>query len=234
MPDVPVIPDDAGYRVARTVTLREQSGPGLCRAHRTTCQGRHANVAYEPVRPSPTDSHDCRPKRVYGNYCFRARSGMCARWLHPAQRDRPPIPPPPHRPPPGLLTHSSRPPQGAFVKSGVPRVDHATALLSPMTSMPSANLTPSITLPSCRNPRGRRQDCSALMPGARRGDRTPSLSPCRPPGASDPSTLRAGTATEPPKPPSRYAARTAVPARTGMVPVLQLDSGPSAPPRPMR
>ena len=53
---------------------------------------------------------------------------------------------------------------GAIVKSGVWRVGHATALLSSLTSMPSLNLTPSITLPSCRKPRSRRQDCSALMP----------------------------------------------------------------------
>ena len=53
---------------------------------------------------------------------------------------------------------------GAIVKSGVRRVGHATALLSSMTSIPSLNLTPSITLPSCRKPRSRRQDFSALMP----------------------------------------------------------------------
>ena len=52
----------------------------------------------------------------------------------------------------------------AIVKSGVWRVGHATALLSSLTSMPSLNLTPSITLPSCRKPRSRRQDCSALIP----------------------------------------------------------------------
>ena len=36
----------------------------------------------------------------------------------------------------------------AIVKSGVRRVGHATALLSSVTSMPSWNFTPSITLPS--------------------------------------------------------------------------------------
>ena len=53
---------------------------------------------------------------------------------------------------------------GAIVKSGVRRVGHATALLSSVTSMPSWNFTPSITLPSWRKPRSRRQDVSALMP----------------------------------------------------------------------
>ena len=53
---------------------------------------------------------------------------------------------------------------GAIVKSGVRGVGHAAALLSSVTSMPSLNLTPSITFPSWRNPRSRRQDCSALMP----------------------------------------------------------------------
>ena len=43
-------------------------------------------------------------------------------------------------------------------------IGHATALLSWMISMPSLNLTPSITLPSWRKPRNRRQDSSALMP----------------------------------------------------------------------
>lgn len=52
----------------------------------------------------------------------------------------------------------------AIVKSGVWRVGHAAALLSSVTSMPSLNLTPSITFPSWRKPRSRRQDCSALMP----------------------------------------------------------------------
>ena len=52
----------------------------------------------------------------------------------------------------------------AIVKSGVRRVGHATALLSSVTSMPSLNLMPSMTLPSCRKPRSRRQDFSALMP----------------------------------------------------------------------
>ena len=58
------------------------------------------------------------------------------------------------------MTESHR----AIVKSGVRRVGHATALLSSMTSIPSLNLTPSITLPSWRKPRSRRQDFSALMP----------------------------------------------------------------------
>ena len=53
---------------------------------------------------------------------------------------------------------------GAIVKSGVRRVGHATALLSSVTSIPSLNLMPSITLPSWRKPRSRRQDFSALMP----------------------------------------------------------------------
>ena len=53
---------------------------------------------------------------------------------------------------------------GAIVKSGVRRVGHAAALLSLVTSMPSLNFTPSMTLPSWRKPRNRRQDCSALMP----------------------------------------------------------------------
>ena len=51
-----------------------------------------------------------------------------------------------------------------MVKSRVRRVGHATALLSLMASMPSLNFTPSITLPSYRKPRSRRQDVSARMP----------------------------------------------------------------------
>ena len=52
----------------------------------------------------------------------------------------------------------------AIVKSGVRKVGHAAALLSSLTSMPSLNLTPSMTFASWRKPRSRRQDCSALMP----------------------------------------------------------------------
>ena len=53
---------------------------------------------------------------------------------------------------------------GAIVNCGVRRVVHAAALLSSMISMPSLNLTPLMTLGSCRNPRSRRQDCSAHRP----------------------------------------------------------------------
>ena len=60
----------------------------------------------------------------------------------------------------GCLDRVSR----AIVKSGVRKVGHAAALLSSLTSMPSLNLTPSMTFASWRKPRSRRQDCSALMP----------------------------------------------------------------------
>ena len=53
----------------------------------------------------------------------------------------------------------------AMVKSGVWRVGHAAfPLTSLIISSPSLNLTPSMTLPSCRKPRSRFQDCSALIP----------------------------------------------------------------------
>ena len=54
--------------------------------------------------------------------------------------------------------------QGAIVKSGVRRVIHAAALLSSMSSIPSLNLTPSMTLARWRKPRSRRQDFSAQVP----------------------------------------------------------------------
>ena len=41
---------------------------------------------------------------------------------------------------------------------------HAAALLSSMSSIPSLNLTPSMTFASWRNPRSRRQDFSAHRP----------------------------------------------------------------------
>ena len=53
---------------------------------------------------------------------------------------------------------------GAIVKSGVRGVVHAAALRSSMTSMPSLNRTPSMTLARCRKPRSRRQDFSAHRP----------------------------------------------------------------------
>ena len=53
---------------------------------------------------------------------------------------------------------------GAIVKSGVRRVGHAAALLSSMSSIPSLNLTPSMSFASWRNPRSRRQDFSAHRP----------------------------------------------------------------------
>ena len=52
----------------------------------------------------------------------------------------------------------------AIVKSGVRRVGHAAALLSSMSSIPSLNLTPSMSFASWRNPRSRRQDFSAHRP----------------------------------------------------------------------
>ena len=54
--------------------------------------------------------------------------------------------------------------QRAIVKSGVRRVGHAAALLSSMSSIPSLNLTPSMSFASWRNPRSRRQDFSAHRP----------------------------------------------------------------------
>ena len=44
-----------------------------------------------------------------------------------------------------MSPHNAR--LGAIVKSGVRRVDHAAALLSSLSSMPSLNLTPSMTFP---------------------------------------------------------------------------------------
>ena len=55
-------------------------------------------------------------------------------------------------------------PARAIVKSGVRRVGHAAALLSSMSSIPSLNLTPSMSFASWRNPRSRRQDFSAHRP----------------------------------------------------------------------
>ncbi len=53
----------------------------------------------------------------------------------------------------------------AIVKSGVRQVGHAVSLLfSLITCSPSLNRTPSMTRPSCRKPRGRFQDRSALIP----------------------------------------------------------------------
>ena len=58
------------------------------------------------------------------------------------------------------ITNAAR----AIVKSGVRGVVHAAALRSSMTSMPSLNRTPSMTLARCRKPRSRRQDFSAHRP----------------------------------------------------------------------
>ena len=55
----------------------------------------------------------------------------------------------------GFLPHQALP--GA-IKSGVRRVVHAAALLSSMSSIPSLNWTPSMTLASWWKPRSRRQD----------------------------------------------------------------------------
>ena len=61
------------------------------------------------------------------------------------------------------ITQSTDKPR-AIVKSGVRRVGHAAALLSSMSSIPSLNLTPSMSFASWRNPRSRRQDFSAHRP----------------------------------------------------------------------
>ena len=59
-------------------------------------------------------------------------------------------------------------------------VGHAAALLPSMTSMPSLNLTPSITLPTWRKPRSRRQDFFVLLHYSLNMDRLRTLGSSQP------------------------------------------------------